>query len=148
MQSHLLENDRMDDILQFFLLAELVSFTAICLCSVIFVLTYLPQFALCLFLVASHFTSAKIISQTARLRRIRSLLITTCLKIQSPSHELLSIRSVNIGEPTRSTCAYRIWGFITSGFDYLLLVPRLFHDSQVHASSVFRSSWTVLGRHE
>lgn len=88
---------------QLFLLAELVSFVAICLCWAIFVRTYLPQFALCLFPVASHFTSAKIIAQTASLRRIRSL-ITTRLKIQSPAHELLSIRPVNIGGPTRNTC--------------------------------------------
>lgn len=72
MQSRLLENDGINDFLHsFFLRAELVSFIAICLSPVIFVLTYLPHFALCLLLVASHFTSAKLISQTASLRKIR-----------------------------------------------------------------------------
>lgn len=92
MQSHLLEKDRINDLHGFSLLAELVSFIAICLFPVIFVLAYLPHFALCLLLVASHFTSAKIISQT---RTVRSL-IATCHKVKYPTHKLLSIQSTNI----------------------------------------------------
>lgn len=54
----------------FLLLTALVSFIAICLFPVIFVLTYLPHLR-CAF---SHFTSAQPISQTASLRRLGSLL--------------------------------------------------------------------------
>lgn len=99
----------------FFLLAELVSFIAICLSAVIFVLTHLPHFALCLLLVDSHFTSAKLIFQTTSLGRIRQH-ITICLKVKCPPYGLLSIHSANtwgqepLGSPNWEFNS--IWGLL------------------------------------
>lgn len=148
MHNHLLENGQINDLLHgFFLLAELVSFIAICLFLVIFVPTYLPHFALCLLLVASHFTSAKIITQIASLRTVR-LLITASLKVKYPPRELLPIHSANIWGPTRSTYALQIWSLIISEFYYPLLVHKLLHDSQVHISYMFCSCLKILDPYE